>query len=157
MKEKKLLIVAVLVFAGVLLVRFVPKLDLSSWLNKSEAVASKTAVPKVEEELPPELVGVELFSSSTATLLLNNDGKFYLNQNYDEKAGKVDVQSGSWSVDSQTNLITLNFDAGEQKILVRLENGDVQMLDENGQPMENSVFGKISDIKNRVIMAAPTE
>lgn len=157
MKEKKLLIVAALLFVGVLLVRFAPKLDFGAWLDKSESVPAKATTTEIEEELPPELVGVELFSSSTATLLLNNDGQFYLNQNYDEKAGKVDVQSGTWSVDPQTSLVTLSFDSGGQKMLARLKNGDVQMLDENGHPLEGSVFSKITDIKNRVIMAAPTD
>ena len=153
MKEKKLLIVGVLVFAGVLLIRFVPKIDFESLTAKFKTHDENTATT-VQTATDDQLAGVELFSSSTATLLLNNDGKFYLNQNYDGTSSTVDVQSGTWSADPQTSLIALSFDSGEQRTLVRIENGDVQMLSADGQPVEDSVFSKITDIKDRVIMSA---
>lgn len=156
-KENKILIWSILVFTVVFGLKGLISVDWQKWQKSWQEKWQKTETLEASDEsqltqeplLPAELQGVELFYGEKNTLLLYNDGNFYLTGAYKEGDKKVEVQTGTWIDNKETGIITLTYESGETESWKRLEDQSVQRLAENGQGGE--ILNKETDIVNKVV------
>lgn len=136
---------------------FVVIIGKSAWDFNQQRQANQpkpTPTPEpTEEPLPPELQGVELFNGQTIVLLLNNDGAFYYNDNYDGVSETAEILTGQWSEDKEKNVVTLTYEDGKKQYLKRINQGDLQYVNESGAVIEEAeILVKSNDIRERVLV-----
>ncbi len=156
-KENKILIWSVLAFMIVFGLRGLMGLDWQKWQQGWQEKWKKSAAPEAstagqltkEPLLPEELQGVELFYGEKNTLLLYNDGNFYLTGTYKEGDTQVEVETGTWIDNKETGAITLTYETGAVEMWKRLENQDVQRIAEDGQAGE--ILHKETDVVDKVV------
>lgn len=156
-KENKILIWSVLALVIVFGLRGLLSSDWQKWPEKWQEKFKKTEISKISDQsqlvqeplLPAELQGVELFYGEKNTLLLYNDGNFYLTGTYKEGDTQVEVQTGIWIDNKETGAITLTYEDGVTEMWKRLENQDIQKITENGQ--EGEILNKEINVADKVV------
>lgn len=156
-KENKILIWSVLALVIVFGLRGLLSSDGQKWRQGWQEKWKKSTAPEAsttgeltkEPLLPEELQGVELFYGEKNTLLLYNDGNFYLTGAYKEGDTQVEVQTGIWIDNKETGAITLTYETGVTEMWKRLENQDIQKIEENSQ--EGEILNKEINVADKVV------
>lgn len=156
-KENKILIWSIIAFLIIFSLRGLLGIDWQKWQQSWQEKWKKSNVPEAstagqlikEPLLPEELQGVELFYGEKHTLLLYNDGNFYLTEAYKKGETKVKVETGTWINDQEKNIVTLTYETGTTEQWKRLENQNLQKIEKNGQPGE--ILGKETNVADKVV------
>ncbi len=122
--------------------------------RQERKIVTAIASPEpTENPLPEELQGAELFGNKEKILFFNADGTFIYNDGYEATATQIELQNGKWSEDKEKNRVTLTFDSGKVSFLQRINQGDLQYIDENGKVIETEeVLVKETNIQDKILI-----